>query len=88
MTFDHAKLCLEKPPLRFERMPFIPRFKSLGFSGMSYKMELIFVIPTTVSSISVQTFEGNVTLTEAVENETQRARDGHREKCLWGAQGE
>jgi hyperosmotically inducible protein len=38
------------------------------------KMELIFVIPTTVSSISVQTFEGNVTLTGAVENETQRER--------------
>jgi osmotically-inducible protein OsmY len=35
-------------------------------------MELIFVIPTTVSSISVQTFEGNVTLTEAVENAKQK----------------
>ncbi len=39
------------------------------------------------ASISVQTFEVNVTLTGAVENETQRERDGHREKCLWGAQG-
>jgi hypothetical protein len=37
MTFDHARLCREKPPLRFERMPFIPRLKSLGFSGMVYK---------------------------------------------------
>jgi hypothetical protein len=37
MTFDHARLCREKPPLRFERMPFIPRFKSLGFSGIFYK---------------------------------------------------
>ena len=39
---------------------------------MTNKMELIFVIPTTVSSISVQTFEGNVTLTGAVENEKQK----------------
>jgi len=30
----------EMPPLRFERMPFIPRFKSLGFSGMFYKIEV------------------------------------------------
>jgi hypothetical protein len=27
----------EKPPLRFERMPFIPRLESLGFSGIAYK---------------------------------------------------
>ena len=26
-----------RPVLRFERMPFIPRFKTLGFSGMLYK---------------------------------------------------
>ena len=37
MTFDHARLCRERPPLRFERMPFIPRLESLGFSGMAYK---------------------------------------------------
>jgi len=27
----------ERPPLRSERMPFIPRLKSLGFSAMAYK---------------------------------------------------
>jgi len=37
--------------------------------------------------ISVDTFQGNVTLTGAVENEKQRESDGHRRKCLWGAQG-
>ena len=32
-----CQTCRERPPLRSERMPFIPRFKSLGFSGMAYK---------------------------------------------------
>jgi hyperosmotically inducible protein len=39
------------------------------------------------ASIRVDTLEGIVTLTGAVENEKQRERDGHRRKCLWGAQG-
>jgi BON domain len=34
--------------------------------------------------ISVDTFGGYVTLTGAADNETQRERDGYREKCLWG----
>jgi len=40
MTFAHARPCRKKPPLRFERMPFIPRLESLGFSGIAYKSNL------------------------------------------------
>jgi len=29
-----CQACRKRPPLRSERMPFIPRFKSLGFSGI------------------------------------------------------
>jgi len=29
--------CRKRPPLRSERMPFIPRLESLGFSGIAYK---------------------------------------------------
>ena len=32
-----CQTCRKRPPLRSERMPFIPRLKSLGFSGMAYK---------------------------------------------------
>src|SRR3990172_426787 len=34
-----CQTCRKKPPLRFERMPFIPRLKSLGFSGIAYKFQ-------------------------------------------------
>jgi hypothetical protein len=36
-----CQTCRKRPPLRSERMPFIPRFKSLGFSGMAYKIDKI-----------------------------------------------
>jgi hypothetical protein len=57
MTFDPARLCRKRPPLRSERMPFIPRLKSLGFSGIAYKKYwlyfyehlLLFVLPLTVA---------------------------------------
>jgi hypothetical protein len=52
MAFDHARLCREKPPLRFERMPFIPRLKSLGFSGMVYKGTERFMTPEDVTLLS------------------------------------
>jgi hypothetical protein len=31
------RTCRKRPPLRSERMPFIPRLESLGFSGIAYK---------------------------------------------------
>ncbi|OGP87050.1 MAG: hypothetical protein A2156_09185 [Deltaproteobacteria bacterium RBG_16_48_10] len=47
MTFDHARLCRKDHSaspgstwLRFERMPFLPRLKSLGFPGMFYELEI------------------------------------------------
>ena len=40
MTFGHARHAGKRPPLRSERMPFIPRLKSLGFSGMAYEWEI------------------------------------------------
>ena len=33
-----CQTCRKRPPLRSERMPFIPRLESLGFSGMAYKI--------------------------------------------------
>jgi hypothetical protein len=35
-----CQTCRKRPPLRSERMPFIPRFKSLGFSGMAHKVAM------------------------------------------------
>jgi hypothetical protein len=32
-----CQTCRKRPPLRSERMPFIPRLESLGFSGIAYK---------------------------------------------------
>ena len=34
-----CQTCRKRPPLRSERMPFIPRLESLGFSGIAYKFE-------------------------------------------------
>jgi hypothetical protein len=54
MTFDHARLCRERPPLRFERMPFIPRLESLGFSGIAYKLiNSLVLISAKFKNISV-----------------------------------
>ena len=33
-----CQTCRKRPPLRSERMPFIPRLESLGFSGIVYKL--------------------------------------------------
>ncbi|MGD0626417.1 MAG: hypothetical protein ABSB32_17070, partial [Thermodesulfobacteriota bacterium] len=39
-----CQTCRKRPPLRSERMPFIPRLESLGFSGIAYKlMEIQFI---------------------------------------------